>query len=77
MRSTSETTWIGTTEAASIIGVGVCRVGQLLREGRLLGRRLNPRSWMILRSDAERFASLHRPAGNPRYSRRKKKFKSR
>ena len=49
--------YVGTKEAAAILGVNPSRVRQLLAEGKLEGVKIG-RDWMLARSDVERLASL-------------------
>lgn len=51
-------------DAAEIIGVSERRVRQFCAAGKL-GKRVGPRMFVITRREAEAFAKIERPPGNP------------
>jgi len=60
--------FISTKEAAAIIGVTVGRVSQLRRAGELRAIRVDNRTWLIPRSEAEKIAKNKPAVGRPRSS---------
>ena len=50
-------------DAATRLGVSVRRVLQLIGEGTIRGTQLNPRMWIVDRSDVERYAATERKPG--------------
>ena len=58
--------FVTTEEAASIIGVTSSRVRQLRLAGKLTAKRIDNRTWVIPRSEAERLALAKPKTGRPR-----------
>lgn len=48
--------WIGVNEAAELIGCTVGRVRQLLLAGKLEGKKIHERAWIVRRASAEHWA---------------------
>lgn len=61
-------------DAAGIIGIAERLVRAYCAEGRLAARKVG-KQWIIKRKDAERFAAVPRPVGNPNLPRSNKKRK--
>jgi excisionase family DNA binding protein len=54
--------WITTVDAARILGVTIAHVSNLLRRGKLIGRKFG-RSWMVSKASVEAYASSYRKPG--------------
>ena len=63
--------FVTTKEAAAIIGVTESRVCQLRREGKLKAQRVDARTWLIPRSEAEKIAEKSGGPGRPRSAKKK------
>lgn len=65
MSTTSNThrDFIGTSEAADIIGCTDGRVRQMLRDGILIGQKMSNRVWLIDESEARRVRDTERRPG--------------
>ena len=58
--------WITTNEAAEILGIALNSVGNLLRRGKLKGKKFG-RFWMVSKASvAEYAASYRKPGPKPR-----------
>lgn len=55
-------------KAAAVIGCSHRRVTQMLREGRLKGKKVSDRVWLIEQSEAERMRDFTPATGRPRKS---------
>jgi excisionase family DNA binding protein len=53
-------------EAANVIGCTDGRVRQLLRDGKLLGQKINARMWLIPADEAQKMRDLPVETGRPR-----------
>jgi excisionase family DNA binding protein len=53
-------------EAATVIGCTDGRVRQLLREGKLIGKKISQRMWLISEEEARKMRDLPAETGRPR-----------
>ncbi len=60
--------FVTSQEAADIIGVTVGRVSQLRKSGDLRAIKIDNRTWLIPRSEAEKVAQARSKVGRPRSS---------
>ena len=60
--------YVTSQEAAEIIGVTVGRVSQLRKSGDLQAIKVDNRTWLIPRSEAEKVAKNRSKVGRPRSS---------
>lgn len=58
--------YLNTQEAAEVIGVTDGNVRQMLRDGRIKGKKLGPRAWAIPRKEAIRVRDNPPATGRPR-----------
>lgn len=54
---------ISASDAAKLLGVTLGRVGQLLREGKLVGERLTPRAWAVDIRSVKKYSKSYRKRG--------------
>lgn len=53
-----------TPKAAELLGISRCRIGQLIRRGRIKGIRVG-KDWMISACEVDRFGKIKRKPGRP------------
>lgn len=58
--------WLSTNDAANILGCTYGRIRQLMRDGRLVGQKLNGRAWIIQKSSVEELAKKPKGVGRNR-----------
>lgn len=59
---------LSTEEAAQLIGCTEGRVCQLLREGKIKGKKFNERAWAVDRDSAAKYRDAPQTVGRPRIS---------